>query len=705
MPLVNAHTWTAKSGHKIEGDFVKLENEIVSIGLSDGKTANIEIDQLCDEDKQFIKSQTEKNDPPFVIKDSPFQQEQETKTATEIEPAIDNNITNNNINTVINNTVVNQSTPFAVLQSEAEKNNPDAICWLALCYDDGLKGCSIDKPKAKELWQKAAQYANTDSAAAQFCRGICNHYGYGIPKNPTEAVKWYRKSADQGFAPACCNLGDCYYQGIGVEQNKTESLEWFRKAAEQGDASAQYNIANFYFKGDGVPENKPEAIKWYIKSAEQGIVQAQYRLYIFYWNGDGTPKNETEAVKWLSKAADNGHDDAKKLLATLETIQKNEKEQNESTPNIPTSSNTNNENIDNNPQEIVTAESAPPAELASIQLRGEYPVFSHDNKFIATSDMQGQGGAKTITTIWDLTTGKKKFVLNGEQPAFSPDGNYIVTFFQDWETQKFINRERRMRSQGKIPKDVVPGSLEWLKIWDAKTGREIKELEVESTYFAFFNNGKSIMLDDYLWSFPNGKRERKLNPDEIEYTRKAKEPRSDGSIDKLPTKFFSNDDKLFVTEDYQKYISQLYDNTTGKFLYSFKGITPRFSPDGKTITTEEGKFNDKTSYLWDTETGKILYKFQGTNPVFSPNSQLIATHEEENITRLYNLNPQSLDLPSFLSSDESITSILNEQTEPQQLNQSQRQQGQQRRRVDVNDVERAVDTGLRIYDTIRRFSR
>ncbi len=60
-----------------------------------------------------------------------------------------------------------------------------------------------------------------------------------------------------------------------MKQDKPESVKWYRKSAEQGFAPAQYNLGVAYFFGDGTKENKSEAIKWYLKSAEQDFALAQ----------------------------------------------------------------------------------------------------------------------------------------------------------------------------------------------------------------------------------------------------------------------------------------------------------------------------------------------------------------------------------------------------------------------------------------------
>lgn len=54
-----------------------------------------------------------------------------------------------------------------------------------------------------------------------------------------EAIRWYRKAVDQGYAPAEYNLGNMYYYGRGVPQDPAEAARWYRKAADQGDEYAQ----------------------------------------------------------------------------------------------------------------------------------------------------------------------------------------------------------------------------------------------------------------------------------------------------------------------------------------------------------------------------------------------------------------------------------------------------------------------------------
>ena len=64
-------------------------------------------------------------------------------------------------------------------------------------------------------------------------------YGRGVAKDYAEAVRWYRKAAEQGNANAQYNLGLMYEEGLGVAKDGAEAMRWFRKAAEQGYAKAK----------------------------------------------------------------------------------------------------------------------------------------------------------------------------------------------------------------------------------------------------------------------------------------------------------------------------------------------------------------------------------------------------------------------------------------------------------------------------------
>ncbi|MDD5434959.1 MAG: tetratricopeptide repeat protein [Nitrospira sp.] len=83
--------------------------------------------------------------------------------------------------------------------------------------------------EAAEFYHKLAEQGN---AEAQHNLGVCYGNGYGVEKNPAEAVKWWLKSADQGNAKAQFSLGYCYSWGLGVEKDDERAKKWVFKALE-----------------------------------------------------------------------------------------------------------------------------------------------------------------------------------------------------------------------------------------------------------------------------------------------------------------------------------------------------------------------------------------------------------------------------------------------------------------------------------------
>ena len=97
--------------------------------------------------------------------------------------------------------------------------------------------------------------------------------------------------------------GYMYDKGQGVPQDYTEAVKWYRRAAEQGDAYAQNSLGHMYDSGQGVPQDYAEAVKWYRRAAEQGNARSQANLgYIYEW-GRGVRRDFVQAHKWFNLAA------------------------------------------------------------------------------------------------------------------------------------------------------------------------------------------------------------------------------------------------------------------------------------------------------------------------------------------------------------------------------------------------------------------
>ena len=126
--------------------------------------------------------------------------------------------------------------------------------------------------------------ANKGDVVSQMSLGEYYERGGGIIlgeilKDKYAAIKWYRRAAEQGFAPAQFELGRCYWCGEGgLEQDYAKAAEWYRKAAVQGLSDALYWLGYCYQNGFGVEKNRDEAIKLSRKAAERRDGDAVRRL-------------------------------------------------------------------------------------------------------------------------------------------------------------------------------------------------------------------------------------------------------------------------------------------------------------------------------------------------------------------------------------------------------------------------------------------
>jgi len=126
----------------------------------------------------------------------------------------------------------------------------------------------------------------------------------GVVYDNVEAVKWYRKAAEQGLAEAAYMVGVMYREGNGVGEDDAQAVLWFRKAAEQGYASAQSDLGVMYRDGKGVAKDDAQALLWFHKAAEQGEVSGQNNLAAMYVCGCGVAQDDAKALEWFAKAGE-----------------------------------------------------------------------------------------------------------------------------------------------------------------------------------------------------------------------------------------------------------------------------------------------------------------------------------------------------------------------------------------------------------------
>ena len=96
----------------------------------------------------------------------------------------------------------------------------------------GAAGSVYVEPGLPPPEAKPVDTGPTDSRM-QYDLALNLESGRGGAKDMAEAAKWYRRSAEQGFAPAQTSLAYLYERGQGVTRDYAEAVKWYTKAADQ----------------------------------------------------------------------------------------------------------------------------------------------------------------------------------------------------------------------------------------------------------------------------------------------------------------------------------------------------------------------------------------------------------------------------------------------------------------------------------------
>lgn len=199
------------------------------------------------------------------VPEKPSSVREEEETAEEV---VESNNSSNSISEI------QEEDPFTKLKKAAEAGNADAQVELGRIYDYKFKEYNIEQNETEALkwYKKAAEQGNP---AGMENLAISYEYGGKVPKDYSEALKWRLKAAEKGYVSAQYNLGEIYYNPIVdtfvnysgiIKQDYTKAFEWFKKAATT-DAQAQYRLGYMYEYGLGVDQDYSEAMKWYKKAS------------------------------------------------------------------------------------------------------------------------------------------------------------------------------------------------------------------------------------------------------------------------------------------------------------------------------------------------------------------------------------------------------------------------------------------------------
>ena len=111
----------------------------------------------------------------------------------------------------------------------AQRGNGDALFELFVYAMQGIG----DRSKALSYLQEAAK-RNQPRACANLGALYATGQFEGIPKDPVEAVKWYKRAADLGVGRAAAALGAMTLRGEGMPRDPQAAEAYFKRAEELG---------------------------------------------------------------------------------------------------------------------------------------------------------------------------------------------------------------------------------------------------------------------------------------------------------------------------------------------------------------------------------------------------------------------------------------------------------------------------------------
>lgn len=210
----------------------------------------------------------------------------------------------------------------------AEAGNPRAQRDLGRMYAYG-KGVPADAASARYWYSAAASQGETD---AMVDLGDLCLSGQGGPKDPGQAETWYRKALAAGDRTAAARISlvalekrssageaDAQYEyalrskdlSQDDESKRARSEELTRASAEGGFAPAQCDMGEkLYAKGQD-----DKAVEMFEKAAAQNHPRGTFMLGVCHGTGRGVKKDPAKAAELIGKAAEMGDADACRVYA------------------------------------------------------------------------------------------------------------------------------------------------------------------------------------------------------------------------------------------------------------------------------------------------------------------------------------------------------------------------------------------------------
>jgi uncharacterized protein len=160
-----------------------------------------------------------------------------------------------------------------------------------------------------------ARKAAAGDTESQLCMAQMYRHGKGVPTNIQEAIGWYKRAFDGGYAEAGYHLGRLYTQGSAIANNLEKGADWHKRAARAGHVPAMVALGNLLARGAGVEKDLSAAATWYGKAANFKNAGAQFVYGLMLRDGRGIAADRIAAYVWICRAIDNDLPEANRIIA------------------------------------------------------------------------------------------------------------------------------------------------------------------------------------------------------------------------------------------------------------------------------------------------------------------------------------------------------------------------------------------------------
>jgi uncharacterized protein len=195
---------------------------------------------------------------------------------------------------------------LALLEAEAAKGSGEAANAVGELKMGGRAGKSTPAD-AMKWFQKAA---DAGFAQGHFNLGRLLHVGApDVPRDDDRAKFHMQQAAEGGFAPAQVQLGKLLEASVdllGRDPDWKEPRTWFEKAAAQGNIDGQLALVRYLDEGMGGPRDSQRATELCIQAAKAGSPVAMNEIGVRYQKGLGMRQDSVAAVGWFTLASQHG---------------------------------------------------------------------------------------------------------------------------------------------------------------------------------------------------------------------------------------------------------------------------------------------------------------------------------------------------------------------------------------------------------------